>query len=196
MPFSYSNSTPTQNVEAPLRTNFIAPGRGNEENAEVKFEEPMYHVEESNTIQSNIEAATYGRIFDMQYATTAKPPIIHLEMSNIHFSNTIYNNFTRFCVDIGAPRSVIGTKTLNKILNKLSHRSMPKIPSGNSFRFGDMTVPSMGILELWLKVPSPRRPIPVLVDIVAVNVPALLGLDVLDSEQLYACNVTNQLFHH
>ena len=34
-----------------------------------------------------------------------------------------------------------------------------------------------------------------LIETVEVNIPALFGLDVLDSEQLYACNVTNQLFH-
>ena len=32
-------------------------------------------------------------------------------------------------------------------------------------------------------------------DIVSVNVPALLGLDVLDSEELIADNVTNRLIH-
>ena len=35
----------------------------------------------------------------------------------------------------------------------------------------------------------------VLMAVVPVNVPALLGLDVMDSERLYAVNVTNRLVH-
>ena len=35
----------------------------------------------------------------------------------------------------------------------------------------------------------------VIMDKVSVNVPALLGLDVLDAESLYADNVTNRLVH-
>ena len=35
----------------------------------------------------------------------------------------------------------------------------------------------------------------VLMDVVPVDVPALFGLDVLDSESLYADNVTNRLVH-
>ena len=51
------------------------------------------------------------------------------------------------------------------------------------------------MIEILLETPSTWRDIPVLMDIVPVDVPALLGLDVLDSEQLYACNVTNRLVH-
>ena len=65
--------------------------------------------------------------------------------------------------------------------------------STNRFRFGDMSVKSLEMVEIDLEVPSPRRSIPVLMDIVPVDVPALLGLDVLDSESLYADNVTNGL---
>ncbi len=36
----------------------------------------------------------------------------------------------------------------------------------------------------------------IMMEIVTVDVPALLGLDVSDGEQLYACNVTNRLIHH
>ena len=181
--------------EAPLRTDFTTHGRSDKERAEVQFEESLYHVEESDTVQSHIEASTHGKIFDMQYATMAQPPIMRFDMSNTHFSDTVIDYYPGFCVDIGAPRSVIGNKTLNAQLKKLDRNSISKIPSGNSFRFGDVTTPSLEMVELWLRIPSPRRSIPVLIDIVEVNVPALLGLDVLDSERLYACNVTNKLFH-
>ena len=51
------------------------------------------------------------------------------------------------------------------------------------------------MIELDLKSPLRRIPIPVLSDIVPVDLPALLGLDVLDSEVLYADNVTNRIAH-
>ena len=51
------------------------------------------------------------------------------------------------------------------------------------------------MIEIALETPAHVRKIPVLMDIVPVDVPALLGLDVLDTEQLYADNVTNRLVH-
>ena len=49
------------------------------------------------------------------------------------------------------------------------------------------------MIEILLETPSTWRDVLVLVDIVPVDVPELLGLFVLDSKQLYACNVTNRL---
>lgn len=51
------------------------------------------------------------------------------------------------------------------------------------------------MVELMLKVPEPRHITSVLMGIVRFNVPPLLGLDLLDAEQLYAPNLTNRLFH-
>ena len=67
--------------------------------------------------------------------------------------------------------------------------------SGNTFKFGDVRVNSLGMIELDLKIPVLRRPIVVLLDIVPVDVPALLGLHVLNAEGLYADNVTNRIVH-
>ncbi len=63
--------------------------------------------------------------------------------------------------------------------------------SVSSFRFGDFTVKSLGVVEIHLEVPSHGHSIPVLMDIVPVYVPELLGLDVLDSENLYSDHVIN-----
>ena len=65
----------------------------------------------------------------------------------------------------------------------------------NAFRFGDMTVKSLGLFEIALETPRREQPIAVSMDIVPVDVLALLGLDVLDSERLYADNVTNCVVH-
>ncbi len=77
----------------------------------------------------------------------------------------------------------------------MGKKGIPRIRSTNSLRFSDVTVPSLGLIEIALEVPTPRRSIPVLMDIAAVDIPALLGLDILDSEQLYADNATNRLVH-
>lgn len=88
-----------------------------------------------------------------------------------------------FCVDIGAPRSVIGRTKLNKLLRRLGVKRITRLSSNNSFRFGDVTVCSQGMIEIELKTPSHVAKIPVLMDIVPIDVPALVGFDVLDGEK-------------
>ena len=98
-------------------------------------------------------------------------------------------------MDFGATRSVVDTKQLNFILRYIGRKTIPRIHSQRLFRFGDVTVRSLGLIEVAQQTPAPRRPIPILLDIVSVDIPALLGLDVLDAECLYADNVTNRLVH-
>lgn len=118
------------------------------------------------------------------------------DFSHIHFSKHLdAPKWSGFCVDIGAPRSVVGRSYLSIVLQLIGEKSIPRMSSANYFRFGDTTVKSLGMIEIDLRVPSPRRSIPVLMDIVPVDIPALMGLDVLDSESLYADNVTNRLVH-
>ena len=72
---------------------------------------------------------------------------------------------------------------------------MPVARSTNLFRFGYSVVCLLGLVEVALSTPGCIQDIMVLMDIVPMNVPALLVLDVLDSESLYADNVTNRLVH-
>lgn len=58
-----------------------------------------------------------------------------------------------------------------------------------SFRFCDVSVRSLGKVEI---APAQRQTIVILIEIV-LDVPALLYLDFLDFEQLYAENVKNRL---
>ena len=51
------------------------------------------------------------------------------------------------------------------------------------------------MVQVALETPPGMPDITVLMDIVPVNIPALLRLDVLDFESLYANNVTNCLVH-
>ena len=77
----------------------------------------------------------------------------------------------------------------------MGKKFIPRMKSITFFRFGDVKVRSVGKIEISLKTPASIRHISVLMDIVPVDIPALLGLDVLDSESLYADNVTNRLVH-
>ncbi len=65
--------------------------------------------------------------------------------------------------------------------------------SKRRYRFADAVYSSLGTVELPLATPNGLPLIYVSLDIVCANVPALLGLDILDSESLFADTVTNRL---
>ena len=96
---------------------------------------------------------------------------------------------------ISGTRSVIGQPQIAKLLRRLERTKIPSIPSNNSFRFVDISVHSLGIIELELETPENTRRIPALKDIAPLDVPALLDFDVLDGDGLYAHNVINRLVH-
>lgn len=74
---------------------------------------------------------------------------------------------------------------LNIILKSTRKYHLPKYRrSFRSFRFADETFNSLGTVTLYLDTPHGIDPIPVEVDIVMVDIPLLLGLDVLDREVL------------
>lgn len=71
---------------------------------------------------------------------------------------------------------------------------MPKVKdSPKTFRFRDESFQSLGIITLPLPTPDGVRHIMVEFDIVLVDVPAFLGLDVLDCEKIVADTVFNRL---
>jgi len=90
-----------------------------------------------------------------------------------------------FLVDIGAPKSVIGKKALNRIFSASKTYQLPKLRSSpNSFRFANETFRSIGSLTLYLETPAGVRTVPVDIDVVVADIPPLLGLDVIDRERL------------
>lgn len=98
-----------------------------------------------------------------------------------------------FCVDIGAPRSVVGTHELSRLLRHLGRQRGLLKPSINSFRFADTVYESLGTVVLPLSTPRHVRTIQVELDVVSANVPALLGLDAMDAHSVTPCTVTNSL---
>ena len=75
----------------------------------------------------------------------------------------------------------------------LLRRRMKLRPSTKSFRFADATYKSLGRLDLPLATPNGVTNIDVTLDVVAADVPTLLGLDVLDHHCLTADTVCNEL---
>lgn len=96
-------------------------------------------------------------------------------------------------MDIGAPCSVVGRKELNRILTEMGKHHRDIRPSSRSFRFGDVSCKSRGTILLMMETPTGIPPVEVNCDIVDVDVPALLGMDVLDREKLIADTVSNRL---
>ena len=61
---------------------------------------------------------------------------------------------------------------------------MPVYSSGRTFRFGNQATKSLGIIELALETPPNILSITVLVVFVDFDIPALIGLDVLNGYDL------------
>jgi len=90
-----------------------------------------------------------------------------------------------FLVDIGAPKSVIGKKALNRVFSSSKTYQLPRLRSSpHSFRFANETFSSIGSLTLYIETPTGVAPIAVDIDVVAADIPPLLGLDVIDREGL------------
>lgn len=98
-----------------------------------------------------------------------------------------------FCIDTSAPRSVIGKKELNRILLKhgIHHRRILK--STKSFRFADTTFKSLCSAHIPLNTPPGAPTIEGNLDIVETDIPALLGMDIMDKEGLTPCLISNRL---
>lgn len=98
-----------------------------------------------------------------------------------------------FCVDSGAPRSVIGNSLLQRLQNQFNINNTNLQPSSLKFRFGDKIYDSLGTFTFSLKTPSGINNIDVPLDVVDVNIPALIGLNILDQNRLMIDNVNNKL---
>lgn len=115
-------------------------------------------------------------------------------MSEIHITSTKGRSRPiGFCADTGAPRSVIGMKEFKRIRNQLGLRSMNIKPSKCGFKFANATYSSLGSIQLPLYTPPGIPTIIVEMEIVPADIPALLGLDVLDEHQLTVDTVFNIL---
>ena len=84
------------------------------------------------------------------------------------------------CCDTGAPKSVVGTKELNRIFSALGMHRRKLQGSHHRFRFADITFESRGRVSLTLRTPPGIPAVIVELDVVEADIPALLGMDILD----------------
>ena len=74
-----------------------------------------------------------------------------------------------FCVDIGAPRSVIGRKELTRMYNAHGIHNRHTHPSNNRSRFADAIFESLGKIHIPLKTPPGAPRVNVGLDIVSAR---------------------------
>ena len=118
-------------------------------------------------------------------------------MTQVHVSKlTLHDGENRafgFCVDIGAPKSVIGREELERTVRRKGLQRPKLTVSQRRFRFADTMFKSVGKVKLYLATPPGVPPLPVLLNVVDANIPVLLGLDFLNKESLTADAVVNRL---
>ena len=98
-----------------------------------------------------------------------------------------------FLAHIGATKSCIGRKELNRICNAAGFRLKPLSPSNNRFRFADSTYDFLGKATIPLLTPPGVPSIPVELDVVQADIPALLEMDIFDKESITPCTASNRL---
>jgi hypothetical protein len=95
------------------------------------------------------------------------------------------------CIDTGAQRTVIGLPQA-RAYPRLVGRVFSTRPSASSFRFGDGPQLSLGMFSIRFPLPG-NRFIYRDVDVVPVDIPLLLGLDLMDELSVLFDNTTNIL---
>ncbi|OSX74487.1 hypothetical protein BU14_0287s0006 [Porphyra umbilicalis] len=95
-------------------------------------------------------------------------------------------------LDTGAERTVIGHRQAAAYARFAGIKMRLDKTSRAVFRFGGPGYPSLGTLHV--KVPYANNLfLPMEVDVVALNVPILLGLDTMDANQMFLDDMSNKL---
>ncbi len=157
-------------------------------------DESLFDTQDMQSLTADLKEE-FDTHSDMHYLSANTPSTPHKTFANGPPRSSMGTQPLGFCVDIGAPKSVIGQTTLSAIIRTQNRSTIPISPSDNMFTFGNVTVKSRGAVELWLKTPSQFQNIPVILDVVELDVPALLGLDIIDAYGLVADTVNNRLTH-
>lgn len=122
------------------------------------------------------------------------------KLERVEIFNTVQSNqkkdcnqFLGICLDTGAQKSVFGSKQASAYL-KLARTDFSPKPSRYAFRFGDGFYKSLGTISVLVPTPNGKC-LEMCIDVVEANVPMLVGLDILDKENLLADNTSNMLVH-
>ena len=99
-------------------------------------------------------------------------------------------------VDTGAPHSCIRDKALERNVWDSWRRSIPINDSIWDFKFSDSLARSRSVVELMLETPGSTPDTLVIFDVVDVDIPVFLGINILDRNNLLVDSVTNHLWNH
>ncbi len=102
------------------------------------------------------------------------------------------HQFLGAVIDTGAAKSCIGLKQAQAYAAWCGS-SFKTAKSSHSFKLGDVIHQSLGTFDLIL--PTPTGGITFKTEIIAADVPLLIGLDVIDEHYLLADTRVNQLVH-
>ena len=100
-----------------------------------------------------------------------------------------------FCVGTGAHHSCIKDSVLERIVRHFGRLSITVIYSKSDFKFDDTLVTSRGIAELMLLTSGSTLDIPINFHVIGVEIPPLLGLDLLGGNNFLVKKVTNHLWN-
>ena len=100
-----------------------------------------------------------------------------------------------FSVDTGAPHSCIGNKALERTFHHSERIFISVIGSKRDFKFSETEERWRGMVEPLLPTPGSTLDISVILDVVDVEIPPMLGLDILDRNSLLFDHVTNHLWN-
>lgn len=98
-----------------------------------------------------------------------------------------------FCTEIVTTRSVIGIKELLYVCAEVGNKVRSLKETFNRFWLADTLLDSVGQEASPLATPCGNESITVTLDVVPADIPALLGMDILDRECLIAETVPSRL---
>lgn len=124
------------------------------------------------------------QVVDGVYHVTNKHDILHMKKLRTKGLHAV--------LDIGAAKTVVGVSYARQIA-RLSKRPLTLCRTGRRFRFGEQIVDSIGLCEI--EIPTPGGVLSFAVDVVNIDVPLLLGLDILDRHRLQVLTLTNEIEH-
>lgn len=102
------------------------------------------------------------------------------------------DRFEGACMEIGAEKTVIGKRQAEAYIAGHNPGATLGNQNGMVYRFGGGRHPCVGTVALRTPIIDSFM-ISTVVDVVAINVPLLLGLDFLDAHNMYVNNTTNRL---
>ena len=118
---AYASQGSTDHVEVPRHSDNEPP--------HVHFDESVFNVEESSALEARFAAGFENAPHDTHLVLTGDVPAIY-DCSHVQpSSETRTITPPGFCVDIGAPKSVVGQNQLKNILQYIGRPSIPRMHS-------------------------------------------------------------------